>query len=127
MSSPSRHGHQGGYVAEDTLDVQEGCGLSAYEKLRNRRKKELHDEVQRALIVSGYHEAAELCNIFSGEVRLETPCGTKSAKESSRRQRSNQRDVAGELRRSARNLGKMEKTNRTTVDHRTSKTKVSVE
>jgi hypothetical protein len=125
MHSPSRHGRQGGVVAENTPDGQGSCDITAYEELRNRRKRELHEEVQRALLISGYPEAANLRNLFSGEVRPETPCGTKGAKESSRRRRSNLRDVAGELRRSARNIGKTETTNLKTPAQRTSKKKVT--
>ena len=124
MPPPSRHGRQGGVVAENTVDKQGSCVITAYEELRNRRKREIHDEVQRALLISGYPEASKLRNLFSGEVEVETPCGSKSAKESSRRRRSNLRDVAGELRRSACNIGKTETTNRKTPAHRTRKTKV---
>ena len=60
MLSPSRHGRQGGIAAEDTLHEEEDLGITAYEQQRNLRKRELYDEVERALLSSGFLEATKL-------------------------------------------------------------------
>ena len=56
-----------------------------YEQQRNRRKRELHGEVQGVLLSSGFPEAAKLWLILNMEVRQETACGTKIGRESCRR------------------------------------------
>ena len=125
MPSLSRHGRQGGVVVEDTVDDEDNCDITVYEEQRNWRKRELHDEVQHALLSSGYLEATKLWPIFNGQVCHKTACGTKSGKESNQRQRTSLRDGATELHKSARNVGKTETTRKTTLVHCTSKPRIS--
>ena len=106
MPSPSRHGRQGGVFAEDALEDEDNCGITAYKKDRNQRKKQLHEEVQRALLSSGYPEVAKLRPLFNGELRVDRACAPKSGKECSRHQRTSWREGTLELRRRARNVGK---------------------
>ena len=115
MLSPSRHERQDGVDADKTVHAEEDLRITPYEEQRNLRKRELHAEVERALLSSGFSEAAKLRPLFSGEVQEATASGTKIRKNCSRRRRTLVRDVATEVRRSARNVDKT-KTARTTGD-----------
>lgn len=125
MLSPSRHGRQGGVDAEDKVQDGENCGIMPYEQERNRRKRQLHDEVQYALLSSGFAEAAELRSIFSGEVRKEREGDTKIGKESCRRHRNSLGDGATEVCRSTRNVDNTKMTSKTIAVQRTRKPYVS--
>ena len=125
MFSQSRHGRQGGVDAEDTLQEGENLGITPYEQERNRRKKQLHDEVKRALRSSGFAEAAELRSLFSGDVRKERDGDTRIVKESRQRHRNSLRDGGKEVRRSARNIDNTKKTTTTIAVQRPNKPKVS--
>ena len=125
MFSPSRHRCQGGIDAGDTLEEGENLGITPYEQERNRRKKQLHDQVQRALRSSGFAEAAELQSCFSGDVRKEKHGDTLITKESRQRHRNSLGDGGKEVRRSARNVENTKKTTTTVDVQRPIKPKVS--
>ena len=65
MNTASRHSRQGGDAEEGIVQAEE---ITPYEEQRNRKKKALHDEVQRVLVDSGFGEAAQLRPLFSGEL-----------------------------------------------------------
>ena len=81
--------------------------ITPYEVLRNRRSKALHDEVQRALVDSGFGEAAELRPLFSGELaEREGSGGATKCKETRARRDIPPRQEDLQVRRSARNVAK---------------------
>ena len=110
MLSSSRHGCQGGVAVENRNHEEEDLGITPYEQQRNRRKRELHDKVERALLSSGFQEATKLRPLFTGEVRQDTASGKKIGKDCSRCCRTSLRDGATEVHRSVR---KVEKTHTT--------------
>ena len=101
MNSVLRHGRQGGTAEEETRHLEE-----AYEVQRNRRKKLLHDEVQKALIDSGFGEAAELRPLFTERLTAKEGVEdrTRNVKTANRKSLTREEDV--QLRRSARNFTK---------------------
>jgi hypothetical protein len=60
MLSPSRHGIQGGVAGKEGVEPEKPSEITSYEVERNRRKKVLHDEVQRALKDSGFNYVTQL-------------------------------------------------------------------
>ena len=103
MTCVSRHDVQGGEVEQEDEHPQE---ITAYEHQRNIRRKALHDEVERALVDSGFGEAAKLRALFPGEsAEKEGVGGTKRKVTPAHRScLSRQGDV--QLRRSTRNVRK---------------------
>jgi hypothetical protein len=69
MILPSRHGGQGGIHLQDPPQPDGTSAITPYEEERNRRKRALYDEVQRALLKSGFPKAAQLRSLFTSEVR----------------------------------------------------------
>jgi hypothetical protein len=124
MGSPSRHACQGGAQLVNPVEPEEASSINPYEELRNRRKKELHDEVERALLESGFTEAARLRLLFSGEVREEEGSAEKTLPQSRQRRRSPWGGLAGELRRSSRLVVMRKTTTETPEVHYRNKTKV---
>jgi hypothetical protein len=125
MRSPSRHGRQGGVILEESEKPKEAASITLYEEQRNRRKKELHDEVHRALRNSGFADAAELRVLFTGEVSEEKDGGPKACKESRVQRRRQAPHGATELSRSARNVGKVEAIEDTTAASGNRKARIS--
>ena len=79
MVLPSRHGAQGGMVSND---IEEAPSITPYEEHHNWRKKELHDEVQRPLLKSGFTKAVHLCEIFIEEVNGEASASSSHCRRS---------------------------------------------
>ena len=125
MFSPSRHARQGGVDAEDKLQEGENLGITPYEQERNRRKKQLHDEVQRALRSSGFAQAAELRSLFSGDVRKERNGDRRIDRESRQQHRNCLEDEGKEVRRSARNVDNTKKETKTVAVQHPNKPRVS--
>ena len=82
MNSPSRHGRQGGFTEADGVQPEVAAEIIPYKEQRNRRKKALHDEVQTALLDSGFEEAAELCSLFTKDLSDKEAVGEKHRKDS---------------------------------------------
>ena len=103
MKCVSRHSRPGGDVEEDDEHLQD---ITAYEEQRNLRRKALHDEVERALVDSGFGEAAQLRPLFPGELAKKERIGGTKRKVNlvHRSSVSRQREV--QLRRSVRNVQK---------------------
>jgi hypothetical protein len=73
MAVHSRHSSPG---LADVVYKETNAHLepNAYEVERDRRKQELHDRVQLALMHSGFAEAANLRPAFTGETKTSSPC-----------------------------------------------------
>ena len=67
MKSGLRHSRQGGDAEAETVHTEGASEITKYEEEHNRRKKALHDEVQKSLLESGFGEAADLRPLFTGE------------------------------------------------------------
>ena len=76
MNSSSRHSRQRGDARAHNLE-SEG-EITAYKEQQNRRRKALHDEVQKALLDSGFGEAVELRPLFTGELSDKEAIGETS-------------------------------------------------
>ena len=104
MNAASRHSRQGGNAEEGIVQAKE---ITPYEEQRNRRKKALHDEVQRALVDSGFGEAAQLRPLFSGELAATEGSAGGTNRKQARAHRDNlPRQENFQLRRSARTVAK---------------------
>jgi hypothetical protein len=93
-------------------------------KSGNRRKKELHDEVERALRRSGFGEAAQLRPLFIGEIGVEGAARNSSGRGSGPRKRSSRACENVDLRRSTRTVAKVDTVSETTPAPSTTSTKV---
>ena len=104
MNCALRHSRQGGDGVEETAQPEP---LTPYEEVRNIRRKALHDEVERALIDSGFGDAAKLRPLFTRKFAEKEGIGETSRKLSRTHRRILSRQGEVHLRRSARNVGKV--------------------
>lgn len=101
MKCASRHTRRG---ADGEEDDKKPAEITAYEVACNIRRKALHDEVQKALVDSGFGEAAKVRALFPGVSTATEVIGVTNHKATTARRRSitGERDV--QVRRSARNV-----------------------
>ena len=104
MKCTSRHSHHGKHCEEDDDKLKE---ITPYEEQRNIRRKALHDKVERALVNSGFGDAAKLRPLFTGELAGDEGIGDTKRKVTSAHWSSISQQGDVKLRRSARNVGKM--------------------
>jgi hypothetical protein len=107
MISPSRHGGQGGIHLQDPPQLDDASAITPYEEEHNRRKRALYDEVQKALLKSGFLEAAQLRSLFIGEVCDQEGSVGKRRDLLRAHCKRHLPEEDRELRRSARNVGKV--------------------
>jgi hypothetical protein len=124
MLSPSRHSGQGGIGVGGSEEIEAESNITAYEKQRNRRKRELHDEVERALLASGFAEVAKLRSLFTGEVGVEGGGGESRRRTKEPRKRSPRARENVDLRRSSWNVANVDALSKTPPAPLTKSTKV---
>jgi hypothetical protein len=107
MLSPSRHGGRGGVAGEEGVKPEKPSEITPYEVERNRRKKVLHDEVQRALKDSRFNDAAQLRSLFTREETEKEAGAEKRCNVSRVEGRPIPGDSVVKLRRSARTVRKV--------------------
>ena len=104
MKFPSRHSRRGAQCEEDNDKLEE---ITPYEAQRNIRRKALHDEVERALVDSGFGDAAKICPLFTRQLARGEGIGETKWKVTGAHWSRISQEGDVKLRRSARNIGKV--------------------
>ena len=106
MKSASRNSRQGGDAEEENLHIEGASEITKYEEERNRRKKELHDEVQKSLLELGFGEATDLRPLFTREFADEQGVKDTTPIVSRAHRKSLPREEDVQLHKSTRNVTK---------------------
>ena len=104
MKFASRHSRQGAQC-EDDDDIPEE--ITPYKAQCNIRRKALHDKVEKALVDSGFADAAKLRLLFTGQLAGGEGIGKTKRKVTGANRSIISEEGDGKLRRSTRNVVKL--------------------